>query len=71
MRRILLGIISLVGILVGCTDQSNADQTKEMNELKGQVEQLSLEREALLNTVEEKEMALELGMNQQMNSNSF
>ena len=64
MRRFLLGIVCLVGILAGCTDQSNADQTKE---LKEQVEQLSLERDALLNTVEEKEKALELAINQQIN----
>lgn len=68
MRRLLLGIVCLVGILVGCTYQSNADQTKDINKLKEQIEQLSLEKNALLNTVEEERKALELAMNQQVNS---
>ena len=68
MRRLLLGIGCLVGILVGCTYQSNADQTKDINKLKEQIEQLSLEKNALLNTVEEERKALELAMNQQVNS---
>src|SRR4051794_25029261 len=68
MRRLLLGIVCLVGILVGCTDQSNTDQTKDINELKEQIEQLSLEKDALLNTVEEERKALELAMNQQVNN---
>lgn len=68
MRRLLLGIVCLVGILVGCTDQSNRDQTKEINELKKQNEQISLERDALLNTIEEERKALELAMNQQVSN---
>jgi hypothetical protein len=60
MWRLLLGIVCLVGILVGCTNQSDTDQT-----LKEQIEQLSLE----LNTVEEEKKALEeLAVNQQVNS---
>jgi len=68
MRRLLLGIVCLVGALVGCTDQSNTDQTEDINELKEQIEQLSLEKDALLNTVEEERKTLELAMNQQVNS---
>ncbi len=68
MRKLLLGIICLVGILAGCTNQSNKDQTKDMNELKKQIEQISLEKDALLNTLEEERKALEIAMNQQVNN---
>lgn len=68
MRRPLLGIVCTVGILVGCTDQSNTDQTKDIDELKKQIEQLSLENNTLLDTVEEERKALELAMNEQVNS---
>lgn len=68
MRKLLLGIACLVGILVGCTEQSNTDQTKDINELNKKIEQLSLEKDALLNNVEEEKKALELAMNQQVNS---
>lgn len=62
-----------MGILAGCTDQSNADesnadQTKEINELKKQIEQISLEKDALINTLEEEKKALELDLNQYMNN---
>ncbi|WP_432360412.1 hypothetical protein [Sporosarcina sp. UB5] len=74
MRKLLLGSVCLVGILVGCTNPSNADQsnangdlTEEINELKKQIEELSLERDALLHTVEEERKALELIMNEQVN----
>ncbi|MFS0688807.1 hypothetical protein AB1K89_06155 [Sporosarcina sp. 179-K 8C2 HS] len=69
MRKLLLGSVCLVGILAGCTEKSNsnADQTEEINELIKQIEQLSLEKEALLTTVEEEREALELAMNQQVN----
>jgi outer membrane murein-binding lipoprotein Lpp len=61
MRKLLLGIALLVvaGILAGCTDQTNTDQTIEINELKNQNKQLSFENEALQNTVEEHREALE------------
>ena len=68
MRKFLLGIICLAGILAGCSDQSKKDQTKDMNELKKQIEQISLEKDALLNTLEEERKALELVMNQQVNN---
>ena len=65
MKRLLLGILCLVGIRVGCTAQSKTDQTKEINDLKKQIDQMSLENDALLNTIEEERKALELAMNQQ------
>ena len=68
MWRLLLGIVCIVGILVGCTKQSNIGQTKDINELNEKIEQLSLEKDALLNTVEEERKALELAMNQQLNN---
>lgn len=73
MRKLLLGSVCLVGMLAGCTDQSNtdesnADQSKEINELKKQIEQLSLEKDALLNILEEERKALELAMNEQVNN---
>ncbi|MFC5605125.1 hypothetical protein [Sporosarcina koreensis] len=73
MRRLLLGIVCVAGILGGCTDrsnsdQSNTDQTKEINELKKRIEQISSEKEALVNTIEEEREALELAMNQQVNN---
>jgi hypothetical protein len=68
MRRLLLGILCLAGILVGCTAQSNTDQTNEINDLKKQIDQMSLENDALLNTIEDERKALELAMNQQVNN---
>lgn len=68
MRKILLGGVCLVGILSGCTDQKNADQTNEINELKKQIEQIASEKEALANTIEEERKAFELEMNQQVNN---
>ena len=63
MRGLLVGIVCLIGILVGCTDQSDTDQANEINKLKKQLEQLSLEKDTL---VEEKN-ALELAMNEEVN----
>lgn len=73
MRRLLLGIVCVAGILGGCTDrsnsdQSNTDQTKEINELKKQIEQISTEKEALANKIEKEREALEQAMNQQVNN---
>lgn len=67
MRKSLLGIVCLVGILVGCAAQANTDQTNDINDLKKKIEQISLENEALLKTLEEDRKALELAMNQQVN----
>lgn len=47
MRGLLLVIACFIGILVGCTDQSDSDQTQEINELKKQLEQLSIEKDNL------------------------
>lgn len=47
MRTFLLGTICIAGILSGCT-QLNTDQSKEINDLKKQMEQISLENEALI-----------------------
>jgi hypothetical protein len=68
MRRLLLGAVCSVGIISGCTDQSNAEQTKEMSELKKQIEQISLEKDVLVNTLEEEKKALEAAMNEQVNN---
>ncbi|MFJ7828505.1 hypothetical protein [Psychrobacillus sp. NPDC096623] len=68
MRRLLLAILCLVGILAGCTAQSNTDQTKDINDLKKQIDQMSLENDTLLNTIEEERKALDLAMNQQVNN---
>ncbi|MDN4606231.1 hypothetical protein [Sporosarcina highlanderae] len=76
MRKLLLGTVCLTGILVACTDQGdvdkgNADQVNtehanEINELKKQIEQISLEKDTLLKTIEEEREALERAMNQQV-----
>lgn len=68
MRRLLLGSVCLVGILSGCTDQTNADQTTEINELKKQIEQISSEKDSLINTLEKEKRALELDLNQQVSN---
>ncbi|WP_342506023.1 hypothetical protein [Sporosarcina sp. FSL K6-2383] len=68
MKRRLIGIACLAGILVGCTDQSNADQPKEITELKNQIEQIKVENDALLNTLAEEREAHEQLMNQQVNN---
>ncbi|MCM3359614.1 hypothetical protein [Psychrobacillus sp. MER TA 171] len=63
MRGFLLGIVCLIGILVGCTDQSDTDQANEINKLKKQLEQLSLEKDNL----EEEKNTLELAMSEEAN----
>ncbi|MEH7345636.1 hypothetical protein V7122_17465 [Bacillus sp. JJ1532] len=61
MKRYLPGIVILTaGILAGCTNQVNADPAKEINDLKKQIERLSIENEDLKNTVEEQKEALEV-----------
>lgn len=47
MRVLVLVIVCLIGILVGCTDQSDSDQTQEIHELKKQLEQLTEEKDNL------------------------
>ncbi|QED46906.1 hypothetical protein [Cytobacillus dafuensis] len=61
MKRFLPGVVFLLaaGILASCTNQTNADPTKEITELKKQIEQLSSENDALKNTVEEQKKTLE------------
>lgn len=70
MRRLLPGLICSVVILVGCTAQSTTDQTQELNELKKQIEENSVEKDALLSTIKHQKEELELAMNQQVNSDS-
>lgn len=60
MRIHLLGIVCLVVILVGCTNESNGVQTEDIEELKKQIEQISMENESLLKTIDEQKAALEL-----------
>ncbi|MBD8034128.1 MULTISPECIES: hypothetical protein [Solibacillus] len=67
MRKFLLGAVCFAGILSGCT-QSNTDQTKEIHDLKKQVDQMSLENEALRKTITDEREALEVAMNEQANS---
>lgn len=71
MRKLLLGTICLTGILFGCTDQGkvdhvNTDHANEISELKKQIEKISLEKDALLKTIEEERKALEQAANQQV-----
>ncbi|MCG7343715.1 hypothetical protein MHZ92_06195 [Sporosarcina sp. ACRSL] len=73
MRKLLLGSVCVVGLLSGCTDQSNAnqettDQAREINELKKQIEQISLEKDAVEKTLEEERIAFELAINEQVNN---
>lgn len=63
MRGLLLVIVCLIGILVGCTDQSDSVQTQEINELKKQLEQLTEEKDNL----QEEKKELELAMNEEVN----
>ncbi|MDW0118238.1 hypothetical protein QTL97_14995 [Sporosarcina thermotolerans] len=75
MRKLLLGTICLTGILVGCTDQGkvdqvNTNQANEISKLKEQIEQISLEKDALLKIIEEERKAFELATNQQV-SNAY
>ena len=48
-------------------NQSNGDQTKDIEELKKQIEQISLENESLLKTIEEQKAALELVVTESSN----
>ncbi|WNS76522.1 bZIP transcription factor [Bacillus sp. DTU_2020_1000418_1_SI_GHA_SEK_038] len=68
MKRFLSSVVLFVvaGILSGCTNQANADEAKEFAELMKQVEQLSLENEALQSMVEEQRKELE-----EMKGNDF
>ena len=66
MTKRLLGVVCLAGILAGCTNQST-DQTEELNELKVQVEQLSLENQELIKTVAEERKGFDLALNEQVN----
>lgn len=64
MKRLLVGIVFVVVILGGCTnkpkeEQSNADNSAEIADLKKQVEQLSSEKDALIQTMEEQKRAHE------------
>ncbi len=65
MRKILFGIVFFIvaGILASCSNQTNTDQAIEIEEFKTQIEQLSLENEALHNTVGELGTALEAMQN--------
>ncbi|MFE8698681.1 hypothetical protein ACFYKT_20520 [Cytobacillus sp. FJAT-53684] len=65
MKRFLLSLVFLViaGILAGCTNQTSTSEASEINELNKQIEQLSLENEALQNTVEELRKELEATVN--------
>ncbi|MCG7343242.1 hypothetical protein MHZ92_03790 [Sporosarcina sp. ACRSL] len=60
MRRLLPGVVCLAVVLVGCSNQSNGEMTEEIEELKKQIEQISLENESLVKTIEEQKAALEL-----------
>ena len=60
MRRLLLGFVCLAIILVGCTNQSNGDVTEDIEGLKKQIEQITMENETLLKTIDEQKAALEL-----------
>ncbi len=66
MTKRILGVVCLAGILAGCTNQ-NTDQTEELNELKAQVEQLSLENQELVKTVAEERKGFDLALNEQVN----
>ncbi|WP_186669110.1 hypothetical protein [Sporosarcina sp. BP05] len=70
MRRLLPGLICTIVILVGCTAQSTTDQTQDINELKKQIEENSLEKEALLSTIKNQKEELELAKNEQVTSDS-
>ncbi|MHC8515243.1 hypothetical protein [Sporosarcina sp. ITBMC105] len=64
MKRLLLGTVCVAVILGGCIEKSNANQsnenhTEEIKELKKHIEQINLENEELLKTVEEQKKALE------------
>ncbi|WOV87238.1 hypothetical protein QWT69_15485 [Sporosarcina oncorhynchi] len=64
MKRFLLGVVCVAVILGGCTnkpdvEQSNANQTNEMDELKKEIKQLTLKNQTLEQTIEEQKRALE------------
>ena len=62
MTRRLLVMLVAASVLGGCTNQ-NSDQTKEINELKAQVQQLTLENQQLTKTVEEEREGFALALN--------
>lgn len=53
----------MAGILAGCTNQTNADQDKEINGLMKRIEQLTMENKDLQKTVEEQKKSIEDMMN--------
>ncbi|MBY0121764.1 hypothetical protein [Bacillus sp. S/N-304-OC-R1] len=65
MKRFLWGIVWLVisGVLVACSNQTNANETTEINELKKQIEQLSMENKALQITMEQQKKFIEENIN--------
>lgn len=76
MRRLLLGTVCVVSMLGGCADQStsiqsNNEQTKEINDLKKQIEEISAEKDELLTTLKEERETLELAMNQQVDNDDY
>ncbi|MFO1443204.1 hypothetical protein KDN24_08250 [Bacillus sp. Bva_UNVM-123] len=65
MKRFILMIVCLVGvgILAGCTNQTNAVETNEFDELEKKIEKLLMENKSLHNTVEEQRKVIEEQMN--------
>ena len=71
MRIHLLGIVCLVVTLVGCTNQSNGAQTEDIEELKKQIEQISMEKnESLLKTSRGTKRNARIGCNGIIESNT-
>ena len=68
MERCLLVIVCLLGILGGCVNEQDTNQTNEINQLKAQIDQLSLEKQQLENTLEEERLAFEQALNEQVNN---
>lgn len=65
MRVFLIGVACLLGILVGCSDQ-----TEDIHELKKQIDQITIERDSLLKTIEEERASHEIATNQQISDDN-
>lgn len=57
MKKVIAGAVLTAGLLVGCSNDRDAELTEEITALKQQVEQVTLENEDLLSALKEEREA--------------